>query len=586
MTFRRALALPLVLALCALGAAEVRYTVQPMTAANKLKVQMSFETKAGTLELHMPNWSPGYYVLIENGQNVADLSVTDSSGRAVTLVHPAAHSWTGTVAAGRLTVEYTVPVQLIADSMHYSGPTTYLYIVGRKEEPCRLTLDTPKDWKIAVGLEQVGDNYRVYRAPDYDTLADNPVTMGDFIELSYSSHGKPHTIALRGAPRANVDREKILRVCKEISDGQGDFFGGLPFDKYVWHFNVTPGSDGGGGLEHLTSTQISLAQGVGPRSISVCAHEYFHLWNVKRIRSRVLGPFDYTKLPRTGALYWLEGVTDYYASLLSMRYGPLGEADFLQDIVENTQAVRSNPARLTVSPYDSSLRVGEANNGRGNSNGYEISYYNLGWLVGLVLDIELRSRSGGLRSLDDAMRVLWQMCKDGRPGFEEGEIRSLMLQLGGPTMGDYFDKVVMRPGELPLEEQLAKIGLKLEAVERSYTDVGFDVGPMQGGTGVRVTRVRQAINQAVQQGDEVIAINGSQVKGSSTQELMASANAAIATLKANVAATMTVKRGERVLDVTFTPRTATVTNWRVQDVAEGDAAKLALRKNLYYAGKK
>jgi predicted metalloprotease with PDZ domain len=580
MALRRHLtAVVLVFHLC-LASAEIRYTVQPMPVANKLKVSMTFETKPGTLELHMPNWSPGYYVFIESGKNVADFKATDSTGKAVTLAHPAAHSWTGTVAATTLTVEYTVPVQLVAGAMHYSGPTTYMYIVGRKEEPCRLTLDTPKDWKIAVGLDAVGDNYRLYRAPDYDTLADNPVTMGDFIELSYTSHGKPHTIALRGAPRANVDQQKIVRVCQAISDGQGDFFGGLPFTKYVWHFNVTPGSDGGGGLEHLSSTQISLAQGVGPRSISVCAHEYFHLWNVKRIRSRVLGPFDYTKLPETGALYWLEGVTDYYASLLSMRYGPLGEADFLQDIVENAQAVRNNPARLKVSPYDSSLRVDEAN----NSSGYEISYYNLGWLVGLVLDIELRSRSNGARSLDDVMHVLWEMCKDGKPGFEEGAIRSLMPQVGGPGMAEYFDKVVMQPGELPIDEQLAKIGLKLEGVERSYTDLGFDIGPITGG--VRVTRTRPVINQTVQQNDQILAINGAEVKGATAQELMASANSALAALKPAVEAKLTVRRAGQVLDVAFTPRTAVVTDWRVVDVANGDTKKLALRKGLYYAGKK
>jgi predicted metalloprotease with PDZ domain len=585
MTTRRACLLAIAL-LPVLGLAEVRYTVTPMTVANKIKVTMSFTAEPGALELQMPNWSPGAYILSNHGRNVADFVAKDAGGHEVKFSHPGQDTWSATVPGGVMSVEYSVPSTYADGAIHYSGPSTYMYVVGRKEEACRLTLDTPKDWKVAVGLDAVGESYSVYKAQDYDVLADNPVTIGDFIELRYESHGKPHTIAMRGAYRGNVDREKIVRVCKAISDGQGDFFGGLPFNKYVWHFAVTPAADGGGGLEHLTSTQISLAQGVGPVTIRVCAHEYFHLWNVKRIRSRVLGPFDYTKLPKTGALYWLEGVTDYYSSLLSMRYGPLDEKAFLGDLIQNTRSVRSNLARLRVSPYESSMRVDETNGGRGNSNGYEISYYNLGWLVGLVLDIELRSRSGGKRSLDEAMKILWQMCKDDAPGFQENEIRNIMLQLGGPTMGDFFDKVVMKPGELPLEEQLSKIGYKLESTERGVTEVGFDFGPMPGGAGVRVFRTLPAINQAVLANDQILSVNGTEITGKTSQEMLASARALIATLKPGVEATMRVKRDGKDVDVKFTPREEIVTEYNLTDVANGDAAKLALRKGLFYAGKK
>jgi predicted metalloprotease with PDZ domain len=586
MANRRAFLFALCAFACSAVQAQIRYTVEPVTGKNRLTVRMSFECQGGEIELQMPNWSPGAYILGFPGRNVADFKLLDRNAEAVAFTHPADNSWKATVPAGTLTAEYSVPSTFADGVIHYSGPSTYLYVVGRKEEACRLTLDAPKDWKIAVGLDQVGESRNVFRAPDYDTLADNPVTMGDFIELKYTSHGKPMTIALRGALRASVDQAKITKVCQQIADSQGDFFGGLPFNKYVWHFAVTPGSDGGGGLEHLSSTQISLAQGVGPRSIRVCAHEFFHLWNVKRIRSRVLGPFDYTQLPKTGALYWLEGVTDYYASLLCFRYGILSEQDFLGDLIQNTTAVRNNESRLRVSPYESSLRVGETNGGRGNSNGYEISYYNLGWLVGLCLDIELRSRSGGVRSLDDAMRVLWTMCKDDNPGFEEGEIRSIMLQLGGPTMGDYFDSVVMRPGELPLEEQLGKIGLRLASVERSWTDAGFDIAPLSGATGVRVSRTRNSINQSVLTNDQILSIGGAEIKGATTQEAMASASAAISALKPDAAVTMRVRREGKDLEVTFTPRTAVAKEWRVTEAADGDATKLALRKSLYFAGKR
>lgn len=455
---RRLLAALLLSLASGLSLAEVKYTVLPLPEQNRLKVQVDFESKAGALEVQMPNWAPGAYILSMPGRNVQDF-VWKVGASEVTSEKVGENTWKANLAqAGTSGITYTVPCQLSSGAMHFSGPPTYVYVVGRKEESCRLTLNVPEGWKIAVGLDGSG---KVYTAPDYDVLADNPVTLGDFVELSYSSLGKPHTIAMRGAPREQIDKDKIVKVCKHISEAQADFFGGLPYSKYVWHFNVTPGQDGGGGLEHLSSTQITLAQGIGPRSVRVLSHEFFHLWNVKRIRSKVLGPFDYTALPKTGALYFLEGTTDYYASLLLTRYGWFDDKVFYGDLISNTSAVRGNAARLEVSPYESSMRVGEASNGRGNSNGWRISYYNLGWLVGLVLDIELRARTNGRRSLDDVTRALWDLCKNDKPGFEEDEIRKQCIRFGGQAMGEFFDRVVMRPGELPLEEQLAKVGLKL-----------------------------------------------------------------------------------------------------------------------------
>jgi predicted metalloprotease with PDZ domain len=258
----------------------------------------------------------------------------------------------------------------------------------------------------------------------------------------------------------------------------------------------------------------------------------------------------------------------------------------LGDLVQNTTSVRNNGARLRVSPFESGMRVDETNGGRGNSNGYEISYYNLGWLVGLCLDIELRSRSGGKRSLDEAMRVLWTMCKDNNPGFEEGDIRSIMLQLGGATMGDYFDSVVMKPGELPLEAQLMKVGLKLENEEQTFVDAGFDIQPVFGSPGIRVARTRGATSSVLKANDQITMIGGTAVSGGTTQEVMARANALVAGLKAQTPVAIRIVRDGNSTEVTVTPFSAFRTFWKVTDVAAGDKAKLDLRKSLYFAGKK
>lgn len=572
--------------LAALAVAEIRYTVTPLVELNRVKVQMTFDAKAGPFDLQMPNWAPGAYFFSEFGRNVQDFVLKDEKN-AIPFEKVGNDTWkVASYGGGRVTADYTVPCQMVDGAMHYSGPSTYMYVVGRKEEDCKLNLNVAPGWNIAVGLDGSGHEFH---APDYDVLADNPVTLGNYIELTYSSRGKPHIIALRNAAKSQVDQNNLIKICKLISDSQADFFGGLPYNKYVWHFSVTPGQDGGGGLEHLSSTQITLPSGVGPISVRVMSHEFFHLWNVKRIRSRVLGPFDYTQLPKTGALWWLEGTTDYYASLLLLRYGPMDEPWFHTELVRNLVSVRSNPARLEVSPFESSMRVGEANNGRGNSNGWRISYYNLGWLVGLCLDIELRAMTQGRRSLDDVTRALFQLCRDpNKPGFEEDEIRKQCVRFGGPAMGEFFDKVVMKPGELPIEQQLEKVGLELAQVEETFVDPLIDLAPIfGGGNGVRVARVRgEAETVGLKADDVILEVNGVSVASASSQEATGKASAALRAAKAGEAIKVKVRRAGEEKEFVVRAVEGKRSLWKVLEGKSSDPEKLALRKGLYYAGKK
>ncbi len=571
-----------VVAACA--SAEIRYAVLPIPENNRLRITMKFEAKAGPIELQMPNWAPGAYMLSTPGRSVQDFKFTDAAGNPIANEKTGDNAWKATLSAnGTYTADYTVPAAYANGSIHYTGPATYLYVVGRKEESCRLSFSLKPDWGLAVGLEPAKGSRTDFTAPDYDVLADNPVTLGDFIELRYEVLGKPHILAVRGVNRFRFDQAAFLKMCRHVSQSQADFFGGLPYRRYVWHLNVTAGP-GGGGLEHLSSTSISCGPNVTPGITELFAHEYFHLWNVKRIRSKALGPFDYTQLPKTGALYWLEGTTDYYASLLPFRYGWHQEDEFLNGIVSNTRTVRANPARLEVSPYEASMRVGEANNGRGNSNGYRISYYNLGWLVGLLLDIEIRSLTEGRRSLDDVMKALWNQCKDNKPGFEEDEIRRQCVRFGGEAMGPFFDRVVMKPGEMPIEDQLAKVGLRLGEEQETFVDPGFEVAPVFQSQSVRVSRVRGVEGLLVD--DVVLAIGGTEIKGSGFGELMGAANRAIGAMKVGEATSVKVRREGKEMEFSVTPQTATRKRWKVSvDVGAGPE-KVKLREGLYYAGKK
>jgi predicted metalloprotease with PDZ domain len=562
---------------------EIRYLVAPIGDDTRVKVTMKFEAEPGPIELQMPDWSPGAYDLAFHGRKVSDFQWLDAAGAPIAFRHDRDDTWSGTLAkAGETTLEYTVPAHFEAGALHFGGPSTYLYVVGRKEEPCRLSLGLPPGWKVAVGLDPVGASPTEYAAPDYDVLADSPVTAGDFIDLHYTSHGKPMTIALRGDLRAKVDPDKIVKLCQTVSDCEGDFFGELPFHKYVWHCMVFGSEDGGGGLEHLSSTQIALAQGVGPLAARVCAHEFFHLWNVKRIRSKPLGPFDYTKLPRTGALYWLEGVTDYYASLFLTRSGYLGEEAFLKDLADNVRRARSNPARLEVSPYESSLRVGEANDGLGNGGGWRVSFYELGWLAGLCLDVDLRVRTNGARSLDDVELALWSLCKDGRPGFEEGEIERQYVRAGGS--GEFFEKVVMKPGEMPVEEALERLGLHLERSEQTFVDKGFDTSTTVGSPKISVDSPRPFATAAgLAENDVLLEVNGHAVLAATMRESLAKMGEAMGEVKAGDALRLKVDHAGVEKEITITAVTASSPVFKVVADEPADATRLALRHALEQA---
>jgi len=578
----KALAFASVSLLSAFANAEIRYSVHPIADNTQLKVTMTFTAHKGPIELQMPNWAPGDYSLAWFGRRVKDVKCIDAKGGEVTLQHPADNSWKGAVEnEGKATIEYTVPVKFDAGALFYGGPATYMYIVDRKQEACRLSLDLPKEWKVAVGLEAVGKSLTEYRAPDYDVLADNPVTAGDFVDLHYTSHGKPITIALRGDLRTKTDQTKLLKMCQAISDTAGDFFGGLPFHKYVWHFLPFQAGDGGGGLEHLSSTQIALAVGLGPVAARICAHEFVHLWNVKRIRSKVLGPFDYTQLPKTGALYWLEGVTDYYASLLMLRSHYLGEDSLLEDLATNTQTVKSNPARLEVSAYESSLREPESSNGTGDGDGWRISYYNLGWLAGMCLDIDLRTRTNGEKSLDDVELALWSLCRNGRPGFQEGEIESQYVRMGGSK--EFFERVVMKPGELPLEDTLGKMGLTLDRKDRSYVDRGFHTTTTVGVPNVYVDSVQPfAIAAGLADDDELLEVNGKHILGATWNDSTKNSREAMADLKSGEPLRLKIRRAGVEKEITYTIATSTVAEFKVLEDKSADAKQLDLRHRWFY----
>jgi predicted metalloprotease with PDZ domain len=568
------LALTSFLLLTSAAMAEISYTVTPQPTAGAIRVKISFPVKGTETKLQIPRWLPGYYVIQDFAGRLKEVAAKDGSGADVTIEKLDDITWKlSGIKGGKVDVTYLAPSRNQEGTMTWKGAAEYMYVVDRKTEKCRLKIEAPEGWKVAIGLDEVKGKPFEYTASDYDVLADNPVTAGNYIEERYTVLGKPHILAIYGPARNDVDRPKLLDMCKQITEIEADYFKGLPYNKYVWHFHVM-NSFGGSGLEHLSSTEITLSSALGPGMAGLLAHELFHLWNVKRIRSKVLGPFDYTTMPKTGALWWLEGVTDYFAQTLLSRYQFQEPTMMYADVLDNHRSLRGNPRRLEVSPYDSGARVGEAANGRGNSMGLGISYYTAGFLLGFVFDVEILEKTGGKRSLDDVQWALWDQAKRGGPGFEETELRKQLVKAGGESVGALYDQYVMKPGDLPVEAALAKVGLQIVDAEETLPVLGFMATPVSAERGLRVTRG----NDLLKEGTIIREVQGVRVEGETAAAINRLYRSAIEKVKPgdDLVVKIVTDSGEQAVTLKVGERKRTVQ--RIVDVPNASPAALELRK--------
>jgi len=467
---------------------------------------------------------PGDYSVQDFALGVTNVSAFAAGRTRIPLrvFHPDPNTWE-VAANGRrsVSVEYTVKnpdMEMNGSSprrAHLVGSATYMYIVDHKQDPVLLQIDPPdgvKEWPVICSLDPVEAKPRAYRAPNYDVLADAPVEMGDFVDETFVAGGKPHHVVLYGDYKT-IDHPKLTEYCRRIAETEIALFGEAPFERYVFEFASTSRLGGGseGGLEHAASTEIGPLGQVTVGVRSVIAHEYFHLWNVKRIRPFVLGPFNYVNPPHTANLWWAEGVTDYYADVLLHRGGMYDQKTFLGTISFTISMMQNSRARSEISADESSLRTWE-DNSEGGFGG--VSYYTRGELIGLCLDLKIRNASGGRASLDDVMRALLKHCHNGNgPGFGEDDIKATVNRVSGKNLSEFYDLVARSTDDLPFEECLGYAGLTLERTEppTQEVDSGMHIQFNTALNQILVLRVfpgGPAEKAGIEAGDRITATNG------------------------------------------------------------------------------
>jgi predicted metalloprotease with PDZ domain len=444
--------------------------------ARRIEVELSVEPRgARHLDVRLPVWTPGSYLVREHQRHVDGFGAQDESGGELPVEKIDKHTWrispgsARTVRAGyRLhCFELTVRTNHVEATHAFLNPSAAaMFVVGRENEPCTVRLEMPEGWRAWMALPLEAG---AYRAQDYDELADSPIEAGT--EGSHSSHtftaqGVPHELVVWG--RGDFDARRVVPDIVKIIDAEAAIFGGLPYqDRYLFILHLN--DKGRGGLEHrrscaLLAPRFSFVQKSAYEDfLLLVAHEFFHLWNVKRLRPAAFTPYDWTRENHTRLLWAMEGLTSTYEVLALRRAGLLTPQRFLEIWAERiTQLVRT-PGRLRTSlsqaSYDAWIKHYRPDESTANTT---VSYYLKGSVVGFLLDLELRRRSGGARSLDDLVRVLLQ--KHGLPpGLPEDGVEKAAIELLGGESGlhDWFQRAVHSTEELQLDEALAGVGLKV-----------------------------------------------------------------------------------------------------------------------------
>jgi predicted metalloprotease with PDZ domain len=439
----------------------------PEPQSHLLRVEATLERPGAAAELCFPVWTPGSYLVREFARHVEGLTACDEDGRPLQVERVDKHRVRIATGGGaQVTLRYRVYANdLTVRTCHVDGTHAYLngaavfpYTPGRLGEPCQLTVEPPPGWKVATAL---AGGPTAFSARDYDELCDSPLEVGTHRLLRFTALGKPHELAVWG--RARLDEGRLLGDAQRIVEALGGLMGGLPYERYLFILHLSDRRRGG--LEHGASTTLSVGRGgFYPReayeeTLSLIAHEFFHLWNVKRLRPAAFTPYDYAREQYTRLLWWFEGVTSYYDQLTLVRAGLTGPRRYLRSLGQALTTHERTPGARKMSAEEASflawVKLYRPDENTGNS---AVSYYLKGELVALSLDLALRGQAGPAGSLDALLRTLYaRHAEGGLP--EDGVERAVAEVLGPDAARAFFDRYVR--GVAPLAPELGRVGLRL-----------------------------------------------------------------------------------------------------------------------------
>jgi predicted metalloprotease with PDZ domain len=424
----------------------------------------------------MPVWSPGFYRIEDYAAGVQDLSARTPDGKSLQVEKSAKNRWrVQTSGAPRVVLSYgvlcnqrSVTTSWVGEDLGVlNGAPTFMTLAEKVRRPHEVRLELPRAWKRAMTALDDAPDHRPnhFRAADFETLVDSPILAGSLGVNEFEVDGRKHYLVSAGdtgqwdGRRAAADLRKMIQEVRR-------FWGFLPYQKYVFLLLFR---QGGGGLEHKNSTLVTSSPRAGTpegyRSwLGLVAHEYFHAFNVKRLRPVELGPFDWENAPHTGSLWLSEGATTYFANLMLERSGLSTPQDLLSSLSNEIGQLQNSPGRLRQSVEQSSLEVWTNSTSGVGASASTVSYYVKGDVLGFLLDAKVRQASGGKETIDDVMRLAYKRYA-GKRGFTPQEFEATVERVAKADLKDWFKRSISSTEELDYSAALQWFGLRFTASE-------------------------------------------------------------------------------------------------------------------------
>ncbi len=463
----------------------VSWVMRPQPSGEAVEFHATFPVAADATEvtLRIPYWKPGSYSFSQFEKSINELKVVNDSGDALSVVQPDPRSWVvNATGASELLVTYVLESNNSAftsrtPAVHLHGPSTFLYTDDTLLLPHSLLIDLPEGWSFSSGHTADTEWDNLFHSINYDEFVDCPMAFGELEEYEFTSYDTKFEVVFFGKMPSEKEfsRESWLGHIQRIVEAGHELMGGFPFDRYVFLYMIG-GTRGGWGLEHLNSTTIAFndyflrnndLDGFG----SITSHEFFHLWNVKRIRPKQLGPFDYATDVHTRDLWWLEGVTSYYQDILLQRSGLRAHQEnwFWNMQIDNLRNLRYSNGYGVLSPETTSWDIWDP------KSKLRVSYYDQGQAAGLMLDILIRNHTKNERSLDDVVRFLDRWVSYPNPGYEPGDIERAIFSVTGWNPKPFFDRYIHSHEEFPFAEVLPLAGVDFFDFPAGGPRFGFTV---------------------------------------------------------------------------------------------------------------
>ena len=471
------------------------------------------------LELSLPTWTPGWYVVENYAKNLLRFEVTDGNGKRLQPRMTRKQTWsvdTRGIKQIRVDFDYRAGLlglnqaKIASDYAFFTGIQLFLEPLGHRNNPSTVKFQIPQGWKLVSPLKSTADPM-TFTAADYDTLVDAPAMMGHFDVHEFQVQGKPHYFTAYPAGRFNAERSKrFTEMLAAAINAQSAIFGDLPYDKYVAIYFFQPAeSNASGALEHQNSYVAFAPRGeqtTPEQIIGTASHEFFHLWNVKRIRPAEMWPYDYSRENESPLLWVSEGFTNYYGIVANYRGGNVTKEQFLAAAANAAAGIENSEARKYIPPSNSSVITWV---GYDTPQAFSISYYTQGQNLGALLDLSIRNDTNGASSLDDVFRALYNdHFKKGR-GFTTDDMVSIINRITKKDYRNFFDRHVWGVEVPDYDRIFGYAGFQLERRQQSTPVFGFSGRPR--GSGLTLTDIEPnspAAAATLRSGDVITEVNG------------------------------------------------------------------------------